>query len=89
MSAAPAVLEELRRRARMRQARIVLPETGDARTVQARALLERDHLCQVVWADDPARHPAHTAVAAHIHQRRAHKGVDAQKARELACEPLH
>lgn len=89
MSTAPAVLDELRRRARMRQARIVLPEVGDARTVQARALLERDHLCQVVWVDDPARHPAHAAVAAHIHQRRAHKGVDAAKARELACEPLH
>ena len=51
------VLTSLRERARTRRARIVLPETADPRTVQARALLERDRLCDVVWVDDPARDP--------------------------------
>jgi phosphotransacetylase len=46
-------LHQLRERARKRRARIVLPETRDPRTVEARAILERDRLCEVVWVEDP------------------------------------
>jgi phosphate acetyltransferase len=82
------VLEQLRHRARARRARIVLPETGDPRTVEARALLERERLCEVVWVDDPARDPRLPEVAQLLHARRQHKGLDAAAARALAATPV-
>ena len=52
------VLSQLRERAKRRRARIVLPETLDPRTVSARAMLERDRLCQELTAliEETARH---------------------------------
>lgn len=82
------VLDRLRERARARRARIVLPETADPRTVAARALLERDGLCEVVWVDDPRRDARYDDVAALLHARRRHKGLDEAHARELAAEPV-
>lgn len=82
------VLASLRQRARARAARIVLPETRDPRTVEARALLERDGLCQVVWVDDPARDPRLPQVAQLLHERRKHKGLDEAAARALAAQPV-
>ncbi|MFN7669257.1 MAG: phosphate acyltransferase [Planctomycetota bacterium] len=84
----PDVLAELRARAAARRARIVLPETGDPRTAQARALLERDALCEVVWVDDPARDPRLPDVARLLHDRRKHKGLSEAQARELAAQPV-
>ncbi|MFM1871970.1 MAG: Ethanolamine utilization protein EutD [Planctomycetota bacterium] len=81
-------LADLRLRAARRRARIVLPETSDPRTVAARALLERDGLCEVVWIDDPSRDPRRADVAALLHARRGHKGLDAAAAHELAAHPL-
>jgi len=82
------VLEQLRERARRRRARIVLPETQDERTVAARAQLEADGLAEVVWIDDPRNDPRFDEVAAHVFERRKHKGVDEAAARELAAQPL-
>ncbi|MFO1077186.1 MAG: phosphate acyltransferase [Planctomycetota bacterium] len=82
------VLGELRARAKARRARIVLPETSDPRTITARALLERDGLCEVVWVEDPARDARLPAVAALVHERRRHKGLDEAGARALAMQPL-
>lgn len=82
------VLAQLRERARARRARIVLPETADPRTVEARALLERDGLCEVVWVDDPARDPRLPDVARLLHERRKHKGLGEAEAKELAAQPL-
>lgn len=82
------VFGELRERAKRRRARIVLPETGDERTVLARAMLERDALCDVVWVEDPATDPRREAVATLLQQRRGHKGVTAAAAHELAAQPL-
>ncbi|MBM3963111.1 MAG: hypothetical protein FJ306_14615, partial [Planctomycetes bacterium] len=87
-SSMPDVLAELRARAAARRARIVLPETGDPRTAQARALLERDALCEVVWVDDPARDPRLPDVARLLHDRRKHKGLSEAQARELAAQPV-
>ena len=84
----PPVLDRLRDRARARRARIVLPETQDPRTVDARRILERDGLCEVVWIDDPRRDPRLDDVAALLYHRRRHKGLDEVKAIELATQPV-
>ena len=81
------ILRGLRDRARKNRARIVLPEVNDPRTVEARALLERDGLAQVVWVADPAADPRLPEVARHIHARRKHKGVDEVEAARLARDP--
>lgn len=82
------VLDTLRERARRRRARIVLPETLDARTVAARERLERDRLCEVVWVEDPRTDPRLPDVAAHLYHRRRHKGIDEVQALALAAQPV-
>ncbi len=84
----PAVLDRLRDRARARRARIVLPETKDPRTVDARRILEGDRLCDVVWIDDPKTDPRLRDVARHLHSRRKHKGMSEDEALRLAAEPV-
>ena len=81
-------LHQLRERARKRRARIVLPETRDPRTVEARAILERDRLCEVVWVEDPRGDPRLPDVAALLYRRRKHKGLDEVEALKLAVEPV-
>ncbi len=83
----PAVIAALRQRAAARRPRIVLPETGDPRTVEARTLLERDGLCEVVWVEDPAGDPRLGRVAELLVERRGHKGLTAADARGLAAQP--
>ncbi len=82
------VLASLAARAQQLQRRIVLPETADERTRSARRLLERERLAQVVWVEDPAGDPRLGAVAAHRHARIKHKGLTAEQAQALACDPL-
>ncbi len=82
------VLETLRERAHRRQARIVLPEVLDPRTIAARELLQRDRLCEVVWIEDPRQDPRLRDVAAHLYHRRKHKGLDEVQALELAAQPV-
>ncbi|MBL8724964.1 MAG: phosphate acetyltransferase [Planctomycetes bacterium] len=82
------VLAELRRRAKARRARIVLPETRDPRTVAARELLQRDQLCEVVWVPEPAADARHAAVVELLLQRRGAKGLTAAAAATLASDPV-
>lgn len=82
------VLDQLRERARQRKARIVLPETADPRTVDARAQLERDGLCEVVWVEHPRRDARFDDVAALLYSRRKHKGIDEAGAIALAEHPV-
>ena len=82
------VLHRLHERARARRARIVLPETQDPRTVAARARLEADKLCEVVWVDDPRTDPRLRDVAALLYHRRKHKGLDEVEALALAAQPV-
>lgn len=82
------VLERLRERAKKRRPRIVLPETQDPRTAAARALLERDRLCDVVWIDEPRNDPRLPEVAALLYRRRKHKGLDEVQALALAVQPV-
>ena len=82
------VLEELRARASRRQARIVLPETADARVAAARDRIVAEGLGEVVWVDDPAADPRLDDVAGLVYGRRKHKGVTEEQARVLAAQPL-
>jgi phosphate acetyltransferase len=82
------VLHRLHERARARRARIVLPETQDPRTVAARARLEAEGLCEVVWVDDPRTDPRLRDVAGLIYHRRRHKGLDEVEALALAAQPV-
>lgn len=67
----------------------MLPETGDARIAQAREMLAQQQLADVVWVPEPHADPRLDAVAARIHERRRHKGIDAAAARTLAVQPLY
>ncbi|GAB4136697.1 MAG: phosphate acetyltransferase [Planctomycetota bacterium] len=82
------LLDRLRAAARERMRRIVLPEVEDPRTIEARGMLETEGLAQVVWVEEPSAHPRFSDVAALIHERRGHKGVDAERARAMAADPL-
>ena len=82
------VLDQLRNRSKQRNARIVLPETGDERSLAAREQIEREGLGRVVWVDDPQSDSRFDEVAAHVLARRQHKGVTREQAHELAAQPL-
>lgn len=97
------VLEELRRRARARQARVVLAESSDARVLAAAAQLEREGLVRPVlvgvrpsgstsvpgeWCD-PGTDARFEEYAERLAARRASKGLTLAGARELLREPLH
>ena len=67
----------------------MLPETQDPRVVEARALLEQEGLCKVIWVEDPTRHPDRDRVVNHILTQRQHKGIDEDDAADLAADPLY
>jgi phosphate acetyltransferase len=82
------VVARLRARARELRRRVVLPEVTDPRTTAARRIVEAEGLAEVVWVEQPERDSRFGAVAAHILERRKHKGVDAAAAQRLAAHPL-
>jgi len=82
------VLQALEQRALERRARVVLPETADPRTVAARDLLEHNKWCEVVWIEHPSRDARLPDVAAHVFERRKHKGLSMAEAEQLAAQPL-
>jgi phosphate acetyltransferase len=67
---------------------VALAETGDPRTVAARAAIEARGLAEVVWVEEPAADPRLEAVAALILERRRSKGLTAAQAHELARDPV-
>jgi len=82
------VIDDLRARAKRRGARVVLPETGDARVDAARRVIEADELAEVVWVEAPEQDRRLDEVAALVFERRKHKGITADDARQLATKPL-
>ena len=66
----------------------MLPEADDPRIQAARRRLEEEDLAEVVWVEDPIRDPRLAEVARHVLERRRHKGMDEEQARELAAHPL-
>lgn len=96
------VVLELREKARRLGRRIVLPESQDPRVVQAAARLASEGLCRPVLVQspgmatpaagvevlDPRRDGRLEAMAAALHERRKHKGMTPEEARERMLEPL-
>lgn len=96
------VVLELREKSRRLGRRIVLPESGDERVVQAAARLASEGLCTPVLVDGPetgtvppgielvrpASDPRRERFAAELHELRAAKGMTAEEAAERVLSPL-
>lgn len=96
------VLPELREKSRRLARRIVLPETDDPRVVTAAARLAAEGLCTPVLLAsrrlgtpptgcevvDPATDPRAERFAAQLHDRRKHRGMSLEEARDRVREPL-
>ena len=96
------VILELREKARRLQQRVVLPEAQDERVVQAAARLASEGLCTPILVQapgmaspaagvevvDPGRDPRLEAMASHLFERRKHKGMTIEEARDRICDPL-
>jgi phosphate acetyltransferase len=93
---------ELREKARRLGKRIVLPESQDARVVQAAAALAAQGLCRPVLVETkglgqapsgvevvrPERDPRRERFAASLHERRQHRGLSREEAERRVLEPL-
>jgi len=96
------IILELRERARRNKRRIVFPETQDARVLQAAAALASEGLCEPVLVESPGMGPVPNGVelvrpsrdkrterfAEELHERRKHKGLCLDGAREQVQKPL-
>jgi phosphate acetyltransferase len=96
------LLLELREKARRLGRRIVFPESRDPRVVQAAGMLASQRLCRPVLVRerglgsvpegvevvDPARDDRLERFATELHERRKHRGLSLDQARERAREPL-
>ncbi len=56
---------------------------------QARDRLQAEGIADVVWVEAPAEHPLAGAAAAHLFERRRHKGLSEAEARALVRDPLY
>lgn len=96
------VVLELREKSRRLGKRIVLPETWDARVLQAAARLASEGLCRPVLLESrgmaappagvelvrPARDPRLERFAQELFERRKHRGMDIEEARRRVADPL-
>lgn len=97
------VLLEIREKARRLHRRIVLPEAQDERVVQAAAMLAAEDLCQPVLVEakgmaavpsgveviNAARDSRAEGFAATLAEKRKHKGLTIEAARQLILDPLY
>ncbi|MDF1837255.1 MAG: phosphate acetyltransferase [Planctomycetota bacterium] len=97
------VLLEIREKARRLHRRIVLPEAQDERVVQAAAMLAAEDLCQPVLVEakgmaavpsgveviNAARDSRAEGFAASLAEKRKHKGLTIEAARQLMLDPLY
>jgi len=85
-------MERLRDRARKTRRRIVFPEGGDPRVIEAARRLKQDGLAEPLLISRdcirPADSPRLREYAAHYAERRASKGVTEEDAEVIACQPL-
>jgi phosphate acetyltransferase len=96
------VVFELREKARRLGKRIVLPESQDARAIQAAAALSSEGLCHPVLVEHretgavppgietvrPERDPRCERFAAELFEARKHRGMTLEKAAERVRDPL-
>ncbi len=78
-------LVRLREEVRGRGARIVLPESGDARIVRAAAECARNELCQPVWLETAPLDEARALLA----ERLAPRGLGDEELERRLSDPLH
>ncbi|MCA9000705.1 MAG: phosphate acetyltransferase [Planctomycetes bacterium] len=97
------ILLELREKARRLHRRIVLPEAQDERVVQAAAQLANGGLCQPVLIEakgmaavppgveviQAARDPRFESFAQNLAEKRKHKGMTLESARQAMAQPLY
>lgn len=96
------VILELREKARRLGKRIVLPETQDSRVLQAAATLASEGLCRPILVETagmgsaprgvefvrPSRDGRVEGFAEILHERRKHRGMTIEEARERVLDPL-
>jgi phosphate acetyltransferase len=96
------VIRELRERSRQLKKSIVLPESSDPRVLQAAAQLASEGLCQPIIVASPGMGPVANGVelvrpasdgrteayAKHLFERRKHRGMTMESARERVLDPL-
>lgn len=96
------VIRELRERSRQLKKRVVLPESSDPRVLQAAATLASEGLCEPVLVFNqgmgsvaqgieivrPGSDPKTEAYAQHLFERRKHRGMTLENARERLLDPL-
>ena len=96
------IIRELREKSRRLGKRIVLPESQDQRVTQAAALLASEGLCKPVLIETPGMGSVPPGVelvrasdddrierfAAAFHERRKHRGMTIEEARDRVQEPL-
>jgi len=104
-SSSGGIVQSIRDRSQKLQKRIVLPETQDARVLEAAKTLTSSGLCKVILinssklnsADVPAGaeliNPESDSrleeFAATLFEKRKHKGLSLEEARKLAAQPLN
>jgi phosphate acetyltransferase len=74
------ILERIRDRARVRQARIALPEGKDPRVIEAAAILRRERLAEPVLVDDALLAARREEYGELLFERRKHKGMTREEA---------
>lgn len=96
------LLLELREKARRLQRRILLPESQDPRVLQAAAMLASERLCQPLLVQRPGMASPAASIevlspaadkrlerfAEELHERRKHRGLSIEQARERVRDPL-
>ena len=96
------IIQELREKSRRLGKRIVLPESQDQRVIQAAAILASEGLCEPVLIETPGMGSVPPGVglvrasdddrierfAAALHERRKHRGMTIEEARDRVQEPL-
>ena len=94
------IIDSIRERAAKKQATIVLPRSSDERVIKAAEFLTEQELCKVVLLKneeeiktsltviDPATDVKLDSYAAAFHEKRKHKGITLEKAKEIVKDPL-
>jgi phosphate acetyltransferase len=81
-------VRRLHERARAAKKRIVFPEAADPRVIEAAARLRAEGLAEPILPDAAFVAAKRDAYAAVYHERRKHKGVTVEQARDAVLDPL-
>lgn len=94
------IIDSIRDRASKKQATIVLPRSSDERVIKAAEYLVENNLCKVILLKnevdvttnipviDPATDPKREEYAQFFYEKRKHKGLELDQAKEIMKDPL-